>query len=322
MLITCGVSVQGESHRIKDIVCQDWNKIYVNDGIIIAAVADGLSSSFHSDMASKVASELSVAYCSERITKNSLEEEILLVIKQSFEYAQIHIEQKARMLEYELDECDTTLCLVVLLEGVLYCGQAGDSGVIALRDDGFFERVTNIVDDDDGYVDPLYRSEKWIFLKYKHKARSLVLVTDGIWNMLVPCLLRNEKYPLDNELLNYFLNNMALENLNKEQINEWLQNTIEDILPDHVNHDDKTMIIIIDTEIVVHEQDEEYYKWPSKDLLNELSKAYEDELYNYRLQIRNGDKESVDNSDQESEKKNQKNGLGIKRFIIKRAKGL
>jgi len=285
VIIKCGVSVLGEFHGRQGTVCQDNNSIYVEDGIAIAAVADGLSSSCHSDEASKEASLFAVNYCKERITKNSSEKDILTIIKESFEKAQCHIERKACELTYELDECDTTLCLAVFFNGDLYYGQAGDSGIFAFREDGFFDRVTEIVIDEDGYVDPLCRSDKWVIEKYSHKVRSILLVTDGVWKMLAPPLLKDQQYPLDHEMLNYYLNNKNLEKINQEQLDEWLKRDIVDISPSHVNHDDKTMVILIDTAIVVVEQDREYYEWPGVDKWNELLKSHEETLYPYRSKI-------------------------------------
>ena len=302
MFIKCGVSIQGEDHKRRDIVCQDWNEVLEKDGVVIAAVADGVSSSCHSDMAAQEATKFAVNYCAENITKNSLANDILAIIKQSFEKAQFHIERKAREMEYELDETDTTLCLAVFFNGDLHYGYVGDSGIIALREDGIFERVTQIDPDEDGYTYVLAHKERWIFNKYPHRVTSLLLMTDGIWKMLVPKLLQNEQYPLMNVYLDFYLNHKGLENLGQEQLNESLKKNITNIEPDKVYHDDKTMIILIDTEVSVNKQNEEYYKWPTEEKWNEILKAYEEKIYPYRK-----DEQNIDDSDQNMEKDGVKN---------------
>ena len=297
MFIKCGVSVQGEDHKRRNIVCQDWNEVLEKDGMVIAAVADGVSSSSHSDMAAQEATKFAVSYCAENMQKNLPENDILAIIKRSFEKTQFHIEQKARELDYELDEIDTTLCLAVFFGGDIYYGYVGDSGIIALREDGIFERVTEIEPDEDGYTYVLGHTDKWLFCKYPHRARSLMLMTDGIWKMLTPRLLENEQYPLMNVYLNFYLNHNGLENMKQEQLDESIRNNITNIQPDKVYHDDKTMVIVIDTEISVKKQDEEYYKWPSEEKWNELQKAYEETIYPYRKTEQN-----IDNPEENTEK--------------------
>ena len=304
MFIKSGASIRGESHKHKGVDCQDANYLTEKDGIAIAAVADGLGSSSHSDMAAQEATKFTVEYCAEKITKNLSEDGILSVIKQSFKDAQFHIERKARTLDYELDEVDTTLCLAVFFDGELYYGQAGDSGIIALREDGIFERVTQIDIDDDGYVEPLCREDKWIFEKYPHRVKSMLLVTDGIWKMLVPNLLKDEKHPLNHLYLDFYLNNKKLENATQKQLDESLKEQITSIPPQNVYHDDKTMIILIDTEISVNRQDEEYYKWPDEEKWNDLLKTYEAKLYPHRFQ--DNQAEDISKSDLDAEKAEEK----------------
>jgi len=284
MFIKCGVSAEGESHKNKNIPCQDWNEINEHNGIIFAAVADGLSSSKHSDLAAKEATAFVIKFCSDKVTKDTTEDIIIAVIRESFEKTLEHIEQRVKEHIHELDEWDTTLCLAIFFDGNVYYGQAGDSGIIALRSDGNFERIVEIEDNEDGYVEPLCRKENWVFGKYPHKVKSLMLVTDGIWGMLVPSLLKGQEHELDHSLLSYYLNNKGIYEYSQDALDEWFKADIASISPDHVNHDDKTMVMIIDTVAEFISQIDDYYKWPSKEKWNELMKAHEKELYPYRFQ--------------------------------------
>ena len=68
MIYAYGVTQQGAYHVKNNVVCQDYHKIIkCSENMIIAAVADGLGSEEHSDVASKTASELSTEYCSDHI---------------------------------------------------------------------------------------------------------------------------------------------------------------------------------------------------------------------------------------------------------------
>ena len=284
MIIKCGSSIIGESHKNKEVVCQDWHEIKEKNGIIFAAVADGLGSSIHSDVASKLATSYSVNYCAAQITKETSDIEILNIIKNSFEESLSQIEISAKEKGYELDECDTTLCLAVFFDGILFYGQAGDSGILALRADGYFDKVTDIELHDDGEVDPLCVEEKWVFKKYLHKVRSVALVTDGIWKMFVPPLLKREEYDMDHAMLNFFFNNTEILNLDDIKINEWINEKITLINPSRVAFDDKTMILLIDTDIEIQSKviDKNYYHWPTTQEWDVLKKKQEENLYKYR----------------------------------------
>ena len=143
MIYTYGITQQGTYHVKNDLVCQDaHNIIKCSDSYAIAAVADGLGSEEHSDVASKLAAKISSEYCAEKIKEDSADDQILEIIKDSFALAQSHIEQAANDDGHDLDQYDTTLSLAVFMNGSLYYGQSGDSGIVALTADGFYKKVT------------------------------------------------------------------------------------------------------------------------------------------------------------------------------------
>ena len=64
MIYSYGTTQQGPYHVQKNIVCQDFHYLKkVSEDCVIAAVADGLGSESHSDVASKIAATESVEYC-------------------------------------------------------------------------------------------------------------------------------------------------------------------------------------------------------------------------------------------------------------------
>ena len=71
MIYAYGITQQGTYHVKKGIVCQDAHRfIKCGDSYGIAAVADGLGSEEHSDIASQLAVALSTEYCAEHIQEN------------------------------------------------------------------------------------------------------------------------------------------------------------------------------------------------------------------------------------------------------------
>lgn len=80
------ISIQGFSHIVKGLVCQDSSSFYCNDNIAIAVVADGHGSQkhFRSDIGSKIAVETSIASI-----KNFLEDKASFDIAISNNYSKV-----------------------------------------------------------------------------------------------------------------------------------------------------------------------------------------------------------------------------------------
>jgi len=115
MIHAYGMSIQGFDHINKKIVCQDAYEIARAPGdVIIAAVADGVGSQAHSDMASDVAAKASVAHCKNNIAEKMSDSEILSSIEKAFLAAKTDVSETATRLGFELGQCGTTLTLAVI----------------------------------------------------------------------------------------------------------------------------------------------------------------------------------------------------------------
>ena len=186
----CGDSQRGKSHEANNTKCQDDYSLQEQADFCVAAVADGLGSSKHSDIASNIAAKGAVQNCANNIRKGMSDNDIIQVINTTFDKVNFDIKQKAGNA---LDDYDTTLTLAVFIGGDVYYGHAGDSGIIALRQDGIFEEVTTPqLGDGIGKERPVYplaSEAHWVFGKYKHRAKALFLMTDGVLNKVVPPLL-------------------------------------------------------------------------------------------------------------------------------------
>ena len=135
----CGYKDIGKSHQDKGGKCQDSFFIGEGKGFIVAAIADGLSASKHSHVASDIAVNETVRYCLQHITNDYDKAKILSIINKAFDEAHFKIKQTAG---FDLNNYDTTLTLAVYMNGDVYYGHVGDSGIIALREDGKFDCVT------------------------------------------------------------------------------------------------------------------------------------------------------------------------------------
>ena len=264
MIYSYGVTQTGQYHIKNNTVCQDSHCIkIINEHFAIAAVADGLGSEKYSDIASKIAAEDSVKYCCENITEDDTETVILSVIKASFEIALNNIRKTAQNNQHDINEYDTTLALTVFINGNVYFGNSGDSGIVVLNSDGTYENLTEQQRDENGCVFPLYFGEdKWVFGS-KNKVASVLLATDGIYETLFPYLLRGEDEEMYIALARYLMSEESLgfENSEEGQVQKQMYSFIESIPGDQVS-DDKTVVVLVDTSVKVEKQPDEYYQAP------------------------------------------------------------
>lgn len=275
----CGDSQKGKSHETNGSLCQDFHYFIVRADFVVAAVADGLGSSKHSDISSKMAATRTVEYCSKNIRKGMSDNNIISTIKRAFDGVNFAIKQKAGDF---LDDYDTTLTLAIFIGGEVYFGHAGDSGIIALRCDGLFEQVTE-PQLGSGYgkerpVYPLAAESHWVFGKYKHRAKALFLMTDGVLNKAVPPLLEDQEYKLDHAYLYYLYDNM---NKNTD-LDNWVKTELACILPQEINYDDKTLVAVTCNTVKMTLQPKKYYKFPTKKLWDSLLEKHNKDLYWYK----------------------------------------
>ena len=275
----CGASRKGKSHEINGLPCQDSSCILVGKGFIVAAVADGLGSSKHSDKASYIAANNAANYCAKNIHVGMSDANIQKIIKQAFDKANFTIKVTARD---NLDDYDTTLTLAVFMDGEIHYGHAGDSGIIAVRSDGIFEQVTQpSLGDGQGSerpVHPLAAESHWVFGKYDQPTKAIFLMTDGVLNKVIPPLLEDQRYKMDNSYLYYLYDNLE----KSHDLEKWIDTELNKINPQEVNYDDKTIIavICISQEIILQQQS--YYQFPDEELWNYLIDEHKSSLYPYR----------------------------------------
>ena len=277
MIYNYGFTKRGLAHIKSDTVCQDAHKIICkNNGVNVGAVADGLGSELYSDIASHIAVDVVVDFCAANIDIESSESDILEVLNLSFHKALEAIEAKASENEQDFSQYDTTLSVAVFINGSLFFGHSGDSGIIALADDGIFYKVTSQQRDEEGRVFPLcFGEEYWVFGKFDKKIASVLLATDGLYELFFPIYIRRKKVNIYVALAIFFMNpthfiqnEIAIEDIIRVR-DEYVEN-----LPENVVDDDKTLVVIVDTDVSVNMQNDEYYKEPNWEL---LKKEYAEE---------------------------------------------
>ncbi len=280
MIYKYGLSVIGPYHVEKGWVCQDSHLIQTIEGtnLVVAAIADGLGSCEHSDVGSKIAVEESVKYCIDHYKLTGMtDDDIKILIQNAFIKAQQQINSRAYQDKISSTKYETTLSLVIYHEGQVFYGHSGDGGIVVYREDGIFEKITEEINDQWGGVYCLsFGPQYWHIDKYPHKVAAVMLLTDGLLGLLFPAILRFEDRPMLIDLAHFLMDAERLEivekgelAVQKEQM-EW----IESLSREQVD-DDKTLVVLIDTNISITSQPDTYYASPD----------YEAALANYQRQV-------------------------------------
>lgn len=290
MIYAYGVTQRGTYHIKSNLVLQDAYKIEkYSKNVCIAAIADGLGSEEHSDIASSLVVETVSQYCKMNIKMRSSDEDIINEIRNSFFWAQKRIEEEVEKRGHELDQYGTTLSLAILINDTLYYGHAGDSGIIALTTDGLYEKITTQQRDEEGRVYPLnFNEDKWVFGKAQNKVASVFLATDGMYETLFPIYLRDEKVNIYVALARFFMDNSLLK------IDKVGEKTTQDRIADFMNkipdaqvNDDKTVVVMVNSGLKPKVQHAEYYAEPNwAELKRKRDEEWKREAYPHLFEIK------------------------------------
>lgn len=262
------MSLTGTSHIKKGTVCQDSHKVaQLTNGWTVAAVADGVGSSKHSDIASRLAVDTVIELCNSRIDKFTRLSEVKDIVKNAYSEAQQRIAEYAYAHDDELSDYDTTLHMVVYDGNGFVYGHAGDGGIVGLTNDGRYIKVTTPQKAEDNIcVIPLRAGEdSWVIGEEKGKYASVLLATDGVYDKFYPYLLQFQKHEpyVYVSLIRYFMDNYLLR-VSEDNIGE-IEKSRKDFLEsancDSIT-DDKTVVVIINQNVIPKLQDDSYYEEP------------------------------------------------------------
>ena len=252
MIATYGLSLQGTSHVAANIVCQDAHKIaQLPNGRIAAAIADGVGSSKHSDIAAKIAVDTVI----ETIAKSMLNPEY--TIKLGFITALHNIRCQARLRGDVIKNYDTTLTVAVY-DGERICyGHCGDGGIIGLSNSGEYIPITQVQKGDEhNMVIPLRAGlNYWKFGSTDEKFASLIMMTDGLLDIAMPSLLSGGVYVR--------FTRQFIDNTQDEVKSFLLSDNCKPIT------DDKTVVAIINNDVVPEMKQADYYAEPDWKKLRE-----------------------------------------------------
>lgn len=192
MVIHYNFSKRGKSHFAEDKPCQDSNSVNVTAaGLTIAAVADGVGSAENSEFGSRIAADTAVGHLSSVLSGISPERVVIAELKRAFELAFAEVCKRANNDGNPLSSYDTTLSVAVYDGDTCVYGHSGDGAIIGLSDNGDYIEITTPQKGEDAVsVIPLRAGASyWEFGVYEKPLASVILVTDGMRDLLCPSLL-------------------------------------------------------------------------------------------------------------------------------------
>ena len=196
MIVKYGFSIIGKSHIERGTDCQDSHAIKeLDNGWIIAAIADGVGSAKNSGIGSHIAVESVVNFCEKYFPWNGSLLSIKSMLRTSYNYAFNQIICESQKSQESIESYDTTLTTVVYDGSRIVYAHSGDGGIIGLNTFGDYIPITKPLKGKDGVsVIPLrFGDSKWIIESYEEDLAAVLLVTDGMLDIITPYLLRNNK---------------------------------------------------------------------------------------------------------------------------------
>lgn len=266
-------NMAGPYHIEKGLPCQDSFAISKSGNFSILAVTDGLGSELHSDIGSAVAARTAVEYCTERITVEMQFDAIKKVMNNALVNAYKAVLARASEDGNDSDDYDTTLCLAVYDGKYLYYAQSGDSGLVALLENGEYYRVTTQQRDEEGRVFPLcWGPEKWEFGYVDSPVSAFMLMTDGVFEQICPKLMRRRNIEINIPLARKFLDRFDCTEDDIPRLEKAVHKYMENY-PRHLLDDDKTVIVLINPNRIPAKKEESYYAIPDwKSMRDEAEK--------------------------------------------------
>lgn len=266
MLLSYGMSITGSSHVAKDLPCQDSHccRILPN-GWMAAAIADGVGSAKHSEIAAKMACNILIETCEERITKDTKFSEAKSIIAEAYKRADSQIKEYVSQSGDLITDYDTTLSAVIYDGKGLAYGHSGDGGIVALTYDGDYVKITEPQKAEDGIcVVPLRAGEThWEFGECEMATASVLLATDGMYDSFTPYLLKGQQVELYIPLLRWFMDNNVI-GITQENRQETEESRRCFLCGDSCRAitDDKTILVIINQDIMPKQKEDSYYAEP------------------------------------------------------------
>jgi serine/threonine protein phosphatase PrpC len=222
------VSLCGVSHQKMELPCQDALALEILDnGMLIAALADGAGSATFAEVGSNLAATRVVEVLHARLETNSLphEEECRRFLQEAVQEAKEKIEEAAASREVQASDLATTLIILIAAPDFIAAAQIGDGSVVVSDQDG---KLMSLTDPQSGeYINETSflispgALEQMQTEVYRGKVKHLAAFTDGLQRLALK-LPENTPYEPFFQPLFRFMENVTEEEQAQEQLTAFL----------------------------------------------------------------------------------------------------
>lgn len=218
---------------------------YISDDGCINILADGMGGYAGGEIASKLATLSAKSYILEHFDKNLdyEKEQILDIIKNAMEYANLQVHEKAQE-EPELEQMGTTLEICIIYKEKMFIGHVGDSRVYRIRQ-GIIRKLTK----DDSYVQKLVEDGTITKEEAKNHPKKNMLVkalgceTDLEVNVFYKKFLTDDVVLICSDGLTNMVSEEQIYNIISNDINQAAENLVNEA-NNNGGLDNITLIII------------------------------------------------------------------------------
>lgn len=262
------LSLAGSAHLQSDAgICQDYNDaVVLPNGWIVAAVADGVGSAAHSEIGSSLAVDTVIDFVSSHVPDIWHEWSLQALLCVAFQEALQTIQERAKTDDQPLRDYDTTLSAVIYNGTNAVFAHVGDGGIIALTPYGDFFLLTKAQKGDEfNSVVPLRAGpERWSFGSTREPICALLLMTDGIYDIVCPWNLARTDQPIYINYVRPFMDTNLLQIKTASDFAAAEQEISAFFAGKDAAYitDDKTIVGLINTDVVPEIKDASYYREP------------------------------------------------------------
>lgn len=275
------ITLQGSAHKTEGKLCQDASDIIrLDNGWIVSVVADGLGSCQHSDIGSTNAVHSVIEYLKNNMLAEWNVEDLYGVLKDAYAAAINKITEIAESSNISIKEYDTTLTAAVYNGNQVIYAHVGDGGIVLLQENGQYVQLTTAQKGDEfNSVEPLRNEKAWTFGASGENVCAFAMFTDGIYDIVCPWLLASGSTKIYINYVRLFMDMNIIKAKSEEDFILLKENAVEFLSSDYnsIITDDKTIAVVVNTDIIPELQAEEYYLEPDWD---GLKKENNEKLYN------------------------------------------
>ena len=275
------MSLTGTSHLAHHKKCQDaCNVLTLKNGWVAAAIADGIGSAPKSDKGASSAVETVLRFIEENHPEKWHEKSLQALLMVAYHKAMTTISRLAQKNGDELSDYDTTLTVLLYNGTDAVYGHAGDGGIMALSPYGEFSVLTTAQKGEAfNETFPLRAGpDHWEFGRTSEDVCALLMMTDGVFDIAKPWPLAQTEQPVYVRYVRPFMDRNLLP-VSGEADFERAQAEIRAFLCGEESQmitDDKTVVGIINTDVMPEIRPEAYYREPDWEA---MKKEHDERLY-------------------------------------------